>query len=133
MDANFLLLVNQANFLLRYEVITMIFFLVTTKEKALGTDFNQDNRMLVIRLVSNIKPIFGAFTTLSTYVHAFQKKLFFFIQTLRLNNQRRFFLHLFVNHNLQSLFKILKKNLLMLIIKAHWYARCSTKRFLPTF
>ena len=40
-------LVNQANFLLGYEVITV---LVTTKEKSLGTDFNQDNWMSVIRL-----------------------------------------------------------------------------------
>ena len=42
---------NQANFLLGYEVITMIIVLVTTKEKALGTNFNQENWMLVIRLV----------------------------------------------------------------------------------
>ena len=41
---------NQANFLFGYEVITMIIVLVTTKEKSLGTDFNQENWMLVIRL-----------------------------------------------------------------------------------
>ena len=34
-----------------YEVITMIIVLVTTKEKSLGTDFNQENWMLVIRLL----------------------------------------------------------------------------------
>ena len=43
---------NQANFLLGYEVITMIIVLVTTKEKSLGTDFNQENWMLVIRLMA---------------------------------------------------------------------------------
>ena len=43
---------NQANFLLSYEVITMIIVLVTTKEKSLGTDFNQENWMLVIRLMA---------------------------------------------------------------------------------
>ena len=42
---------NQANFLIGYEVITMIIVLVTTKEKSLGTDFNQENWMLVIRLI----------------------------------------------------------------------------------
>ena len=43
---------NQAIFLLGYEVITMIIVLVTTKEKSLGTNFNQQNWMLVIRLWS---------------------------------------------------------------------------------
>ena len=41
---------NQANFLIGYEVIFMIIALVITKEKSLGTDFNQDNWMLVIWL-----------------------------------------------------------------------------------
>ena len=50
--ANFPFLVNQANFLPGYEVITMIIVLVTTKEISLGTDFNQENWMLVILLVS---------------------------------------------------------------------------------
>ena len=40
---------NQANFLFGYEVITMIIVLVTTKEKSLGTNFNQQNWMLVFR------------------------------------------------------------------------------------
>ena len=39
---------NQANFLFGYEVITVIIVLVTTKEKSLGTNFNQRNWMLVI-------------------------------------------------------------------------------------
>ena len=43
---------NQANFLFGYEVITMIIVLATTKEKSLGTNFNQQNWMLVIRLES---------------------------------------------------------------------------------
>ena len=43
---------NPENFLLGYEVITMITVLVVTKEKSLGTDFNQENWMLVIWLVS---------------------------------------------------------------------------------
>ena len=43
-------MVNQANFLFGYEAITMIIVLVTTKEKSLGTDFNQENWMLVIWL-----------------------------------------------------------------------------------
>jgi hypothetical protein len=47
--------VNQANFLLGYEVITMIIVLVTTKKKYLGTDINQENWMLVIWLISRIK------------------------------------------------------------------------------
>ena len=42
---------HQANFLFGYEVITMIIVLVTTKEKSLGTDFNQENWILVIRLL----------------------------------------------------------------------------------
>ena len=42
---------NQANFLPGYEVITMIIVLVTTKEKSLGIDLNQDNWMLVILLL----------------------------------------------------------------------------------
>ena len=33
-------------------VITMIIVLVTTKDKSLGTDFNQENGMLVIRLMA---------------------------------------------------------------------------------
>ena len=33
-----------------YEVITIDIVLVTTREKSLGTDFNQQNRMLVIWL-----------------------------------------------------------------------------------
>ena len=44
---------NQANLLLGYEVITMIIVLVTTKEKSLGTNLNQENWMLVIRLWSS--------------------------------------------------------------------------------
>ena len=52
MVANFLFWYNQANFLFGYEVITMIIVLVTTKEKSLGTNFNQQNWMLVIRLES---------------------------------------------------------------------------------
>ena len=47
-------LVNQANFLLGYEVIIMIIVYVTTKEKSLGTNFNQENWMLVIRLMYTI-------------------------------------------------------------------------------
>jgi uncharacterized membrane protein affecting hemolysin expression len=43
--------VNQANFLLGYEVITINIVLVTTEEKSLGTDFNQENWMLVIGLL----------------------------------------------------------------------------------
>ena len=43
---------NQANFFLGYEVITMIVVLVITKEKILGTNFNQKNLMLVIWLLS---------------------------------------------------------------------------------
>ena len=39
---------NQANFLLGYEVITMIIVLFTTKEKSLGTDFNQENLAIVL-------------------------------------------------------------------------------------
>ena len=50
MVADFLL-VNQANFLLGYKVITMIIVLITTKKKPLGTYFNQENWMLVIRLI----------------------------------------------------------------------------------
>ena len=42
----FTFLVDQANFLLGYEIITMIIVLVTIKEKLLDTDFNQDNWML---------------------------------------------------------------------------------------
>ena len=42
---------NQANFLFGYEAITMIIVLVTTKEKSLGTNFNQENWMLVFRLM----------------------------------------------------------------------------------
>ena len=45
-------LVNKANVLFGYEVITMIIVLVTTKEKSFGTNFNQENQMLVIRLMS---------------------------------------------------------------------------------
>ena len=41
---------NQANFLLGYEVTTMIIVLDTTKEKSLGINFNQDNWMLVLNL-----------------------------------------------------------------------------------
>ena len=44
---------NQANFLLGYKVITMIIVLVTTKEKSLGTNFNLENWMLVIRLMND--------------------------------------------------------------------------------
>ena len=44
---------NQANFHFDYEVITMIIVLVTTKEKLLGTNFNQQNWMLVIWLKTN--------------------------------------------------------------------------------
>jgi hypothetical protein len=40
--------VNQANFLLGYEGLTMINVLVTTKNKSLGTNSNQENWMLVI-------------------------------------------------------------------------------------
>jgi len=39
------------NFLIDYDVITVIIVLVTTKEKSLGTNFNQQNWMLVIRLL----------------------------------------------------------------------------------
>ena len=42
---------NQANFLFGYEVITVIIVLVTTKEKSLVTDINQENWILVIRLM----------------------------------------------------------------------------------
>ena len=35
------------------EKITMIIVSVTTKEKTLGTNFNQENWMLVIRLMKN--------------------------------------------------------------------------------
>ena len=38
-------------FFLGYEVITMIIVLVTTKEKLLGPNFNQENGMLVILLL----------------------------------------------------------------------------------
>ena len=44
-------LMSQAIFFLGYKVITMIIALVTTKEKSLGTNFNQENCMLVIWLV----------------------------------------------------------------------------------
>ena len=40
---------NQGNFLLGYEVITMI---ITTKENSFGTNFNQENWMLVIWLIA---------------------------------------------------------------------------------
>jgi hypothetical protein len=43
--------VNQANFLLGYEIISMVIVLVATKEKSLGTDFNQENLMLSIQLL----------------------------------------------------------------------------------
>ena len=43
---------NQANFLLGYEFITTIIVLDTAKEKSLGINFNQDNWMLVIRLMA---------------------------------------------------------------------------------
>ena len=42
---------NQANFLLVDKVITMIIVLVTTKEKSLGTNFTEQEWMLVIWLV----------------------------------------------------------------------------------
>ena len=48
--ANFLFCYTNQFFFLGYEVITMIIVLVTTKEKSLGTNFNHENRMLVIRL-----------------------------------------------------------------------------------
>ena len=41
---------NQEKVLLGYGVITMIIVLVTTKEKSLRTNFNQENWMLVIWL-----------------------------------------------------------------------------------
>ena len=44
---------NQANCLLGYEVIIMIIVLVTTKKKSSGTNFNQENWMLVIWLMYN--------------------------------------------------------------------------------
>ena len=50
---NFLLisfLVNQANFLIGYEVITMIIVL----KKPLGTDSNQENWMLVLKVNSDM-------------------------------------------------------------------------------
>ncbi len=42
---------DAINFLLGYAVTTMIFVLVTTKEKSLDTNSNQENWMLVIRLL----------------------------------------------------------------------------------
>ena len=48
---------NQANFLFGYEVTTMIIILVTTKENSLGTNFNQQNWMLVFRLLFGGKSI----------------------------------------------------------------------------
>jgi hypothetical protein len=44
--------VNQANSIFGYEVITMFIALAATKEKSLGTNFNQQNWMLVFRLLS---------------------------------------------------------------------------------
>ena len=41
---------NQANFLIGYEVITMIIVL----KKPLGTDSNQENWMLVLKVNSDI-------------------------------------------------------------------------------
>ena len=41
---------EPSKFSFDYEVITMIIVLVTMKEKSLGTNFNQQNWMLVIRL-----------------------------------------------------------------------------------
>ena len=42
---------NQANLLFGYEIINMIIVWVTTKEKSLVTNFNQQNWMLVFRLL----------------------------------------------------------------------------------
>ena len=47
-------MVTKANFLFGYEVTTMIIALVTTKEKSLGTNFNQQNWMLVFWLKSAV-------------------------------------------------------------------------------
>ena len=43
---------NQANFLFGNKVIIMIIFLVITKEKSFGTNSNQENWLLVIRLLN---------------------------------------------------------------------------------
>ena len=45
---------NQANFSLGYEVITMIIVLVITREKSLGTNSKLENWMLVIWLLKQL-------------------------------------------------------------------------------
>ena len=43
---------NQENSIFGYEVIIMIIVLVTTKEKSLGINFNQQNLMLLFRHIN---------------------------------------------------------------------------------
>ena len=60
---------NQADFVLGYDVITIIFVLVVTKEISLGTDFNQENWMLVTWLLSVLQySIFPAAKDFSFYL-----------------------------------------------------------------
>ena len=49
---------NQANFLSGYKVITMIMVLVITKEKLLGTDFNQENWIIWLKTSQLKKSVF---------------------------------------------------------------------------